>query len=90
MVLTIGPYKVKISAEDLRIPEQSREMTTSYALNNLSIMLHEASEAEKANFRGRNPELAEYYSEVYKKWSDDIYYELKKRGFYEEVKNEND
>lgn len=81
MTLTIGHYKVKITAEDKILSDLSREESTCYFLNELSVLLDRAADNIRDQ-EGLDPETRQRVEYAYRRDAFEIYQQLVKKGFY--------
>ena len=86
MTLTIGHYKVKITAEDKILSDLSREESTCYFLNELSVLLDRAADNIR-NQEGLDPETRQRVEYAYRRDAFEIYQQLVKKGFYADEKH---
>ena len=83
MTLTIGHYKVKITAEDMILSDLSREESTCYFLNELSVLLDRAADNIRDQ-EGLDLETRQRVEYAYRRDASGIYQQLVKKGFYGE------
>ena len=81
MTLNIGGYKVKITAEDERLKDLTKQQVTEYFLNELS-MVYDLAAEYRASEPGMDPEMRKILASSYRDRSEQIYEKLKKSGFY--------
>lgn len=86
MTLTIGHYKVKITAEDKILSDLSREESTFYFLNELSVLLDRAADNIRDQ-EGLDPKTRQRLEYAYRRDSSEIYQQLAKKGFYGDEKH---
>ena len=87
MTLNIGGYKVKITAEDERLRDLTKQQVTEYFLNELS-MVYDLAAEYRASEPGMDPEMRKILASSYRERSEQIYQRLKKAGFYGPQKGE--
>lgn len=87
MKMKVGRFNISISAEDTILTERTREESTCFLLNHLSMILAEAAELEKKNLN-RKPEDAAVLAKLYEGYAHEVYMALKKSGFYDDLYQE--
>lgn len=87
MKMKVGRLNITLSVEDTILTERTREESTCYLLNYLSMIFTEAAKLEKYN-PDRTPENAAALSVIYDRYANEIYQHLKKSGFYDDLYEE--
>lgn len=81
MIVKFNQFEIKIEAKCTTLSEDYNESDTFYFLNTLSVMAHDAAEANAvAGYKA--------LADVFENGSDEIYQQIKATGYYDSLKEE--
>lgn len=83
MIVKFNQFEINIEAKCTTLSEDFNESDTFYFLNTLSVMAHDAAEANA---------VADYQAiaDMFENGSDEIYQQLKATGYYDRLEDDSE